>query len=531
MLGVVALLIHYPQLDYWPLVVQGDLSRDLYVYHRTLLGELPYRDYFYNYGPFMPFYYALFYMFFGVEFPSIIIGFMLLNIISGTMIYLILKKLTTGAMALLGAGWFWLFYDKITFSFNHCGAVPLILLNVYLIFIYHDFPRKRIFLGVAATIFLLFLIKINIGLSVLVSSFFSIALFRKEKKPEGPFIINTLLILLFLSIVLAVCVYSLLLMGLPDYYLKQCFPLSASYIQVSPDLSLFIKHLCGMAYAHFMGLESRLMPNSIFSNIWAERLFILSFLCFFIDFCLRFFKKNINNKYFLIFLLFIIFLSHEFIVLGVLYELWLPAPVFICVFFLLAWEFLRKYIVFRYIWFFIMSVVMVMTLLGGYVFKNRLIASNKYFLPFDKMNIYSLNPPNWTLAVEETTNYLKANIMPGEKFLAVPYEPIYYWLLERRSPVVETMFFDFVNIPIEQEKRIIRDLEKEQVNYIVMSNRVHSPEAGLGRFGVTNCKMLGSYIDHNFTPIIIFGKWENPAIWSWDHAIKIYRRNTLGRLR
>src|SRR3990167_7907265 len=67
---------------------QGDHGRDLYAFKATLQGEAPYRDYFWEYGPLMPYYYSLFFKFFGVEIPSILLGKMILNVLSGAFIYL-----------------------------------------------------------------------------------------------------------------------------------------------------------------------------------------------------------------------------------------------------------------------------------------------------------------------------------------------------------------------------------------------------------------------------------------------------------
>ena len=69
-----------PQRDFQLFLAQGDHGRDLYCFKATLDGQLPYRDYWWVYGPLMPFYYSLFLKFFGIQVPSILLGKIVLNL-------------------------------------------------------------------------------------------------------------------------------------------------------------------------------------------------------------------------------------------------------------------------------------------------------------------------------------------------------------------------------------------------------------------------------------------------------------------
>ena len=55
------ILIYFPAHNYQPLLAQGDHGRDLYAFDQTIHGAKPYRDYWWVYGPLMPYYYALFF--------------------------------------------------------------------------------------------------------------------------------------------------------------------------------------------------------------------------------------------------------------------------------------------------------------------------------------------------------------------------------------------------------------------------------------------------------------------------------------
>lgn len=496
------------------MVIQGDLARDLYIYQRTQLGELPYRDYFYHYGPLMPFYYAVFYALFGLKFVSLIWGVILLQMISGIAIYLILVRLATPLMALLGASWFWIYYDKIFMNFNHIGAVPFFLFNVYFLIQFYDSPKVSTFIGILITIFFLLLIKINVGLAVLASSLIVILIMRiKGGLKVFPSIYQPEM-LFFVPIMLAALIYFFLLHDLPLYYVKQCLPLSSDYLQFKPRF--FLKTLYEIILWHWAGIPAL--------RQWAAKVLMVSLIFFILMLIIK--RKIPRNIFtpFIILLISLSFLAHEFILLGVDYQLWLPYPVFICLFFLMASIVLRENRYLRLLWLLVIECTMAVFVMGGYAFKHKLVESQALLLPFDKIKIYSFNSPTWVNVVKGTADYLKTHLKPNEKFLAVPYEPLYYWLLDRKSPVIETMFFNFIHISPEQEQRVIANLEKEKVRYIVMSNRVHSSEQGLGLFGVTNCPLLADYIQKNFNQVISFGDWDNSARWDEDYAIKIYLR-------
>ena len=59
----------------------------------------------------------------------------------------------------------------------------------------------------------------------------------------------------------------------------------------------------------------------------------------------------------------------------------------------------------------------------------------------------------------------KENLKENELFFSAPYSPIYYYLTEKRSPTRQTIFFDHINIPKKQEKKIVSDL-KNKPNFV-----------------------------------------------------------------
>ena len=80
----------------------------------------------------------------------------------------------------------------------------------------------------------------------------------------------------------------------------------------------------------------------------------------------------------------------------------------------------------------------------------------------------------------------------------------------------------------EDEATIIADLERNKVNYVLISNRaIAKSEPGLGVFGTTYCPILAKYIADNFEPIAQFGDWTNEPGWAWNHGTQILKRKGL----
>src|SRR5208283_4844581 len=87
------ILITAPYANFQDFLAQGDHGRDLYATQAVLRGEIPYKDFFWFYGPLMPYYYAAFFKIFGVQITSILLGKMVLNIACGILCYLAVSEI------------------------------------------------------------------------------------------------------------------------------------------------------------------------------------------------------------------------------------------------------------------------------------------------------------------------------------------------------------------------------------------------------------------------------------------------------
>jgi len=111
-----------------------------------------------------------------------------------------------------------------------------------------------------------------------------------------------------------------------------------------------------------------------------------------------------------------------------------------------------------------------------------------------------------------------------ETFFALPYDPLYYYLAGRPSPVRELAFFEFVRVTPRQEGEILLALDARPVDVVVVSNRSQAREIALGRFGETYGHELASWLGREFRPAAGFGLWEADPGWAWSHATRIHRR-------
>jgi hypothetical protein len=150
------------------------------------------------------------------------------------------------------------------------------------------------------------------------------------------------------------------------------------------------------------------------------------------------------------------------------------------------------------------------------------------YLSLPRGDIYITNSPSWITTVEQTTDFLNKTLKDNELFFALPYDCLYYYLTGKKTPTRQLIFFDHIKIPMDQEKSVIAELEKNHVNYVLLSSRAFArQEPGLGFLGKSYCPLIGKYIRDNFVPIARFGDWTNEPGWAWNHGTLILKRRIL----
>lgn len=112
-LGIVIL---WPELNFQNWLSAGDHGRDLDAAEQVLRGKTVYQDYWWVYGPAMPYYYAVFYKIFGIKVQSILIGKFFIKLTAGILCYLAVTTLFNPWTALLATLWFWTFQQDFFFT-------------------------------------------------------------------------------------------------------------------------------------------------------------------------------------------------------------------------------------------------------------------------------------------------------------------------------------------------------------------------------------------------------------------------------
>ncbi len=512
------LLFHH--ISFQPFLSQGDHGRDLYAFAQTLHGQMPYRDYWWVYGPLMPYYYALFFKIFGLAIPSILAGKILLTILSGIFIFFAMSLFIPPLFAFMAAMWFWLYQPDFFFTYNHSGGIFCLTAIIFSLFSYIKKPHTFYLYVALFFIFLLSLIKINFGIA---SLFIFIVFYRlydtvyhvpstKGKKKLAAIAGFFLPMLIFI-------IYFLLLYQLPVYEIRQCMPYLSSD---QPYHAMPQDALLQLAKA-ILATPQTNPANFIFSLFTIGSIITCMYQILSPKTLL---KERHHFLSALLLLVFFYFVNlHEYMFSGVLYRSYWATPFSSMILFLFMGYALSKiHLKLQRLVFGAFFVI----IFSQYVAQIDTMRAKKIpeqFLALKRGHITTGNSENWFTTITETTNYLKKQIPEDETFFALPYDPIYYYLTDKVSPTRQLIFFEHINIPQEQEMLIIADLERKHVNYVLISNRaIATQEPGLGVFGKTYCPLLEKYISSHFKPIAQFGEWKYEPGWAWNHGTKILKR-------
>jgi len=516
------IIILSPYLDYQQYLTPGDMGWHLYVYDQTMDGQFPFKDYLWYYGPLMNYYYALFLKIFGVNISSILLGRVVLNLLSGVFCYLAVRVFFHPVSAFLCALWLMAYHPDVHFiyTYNHAGGITCFIILTYILFRYLKDGNMRDLLLAAGVIWLIFLIKFNFGVTALLGYFLSVWLIdsvfeRRSRRKRMTFISFCLVGAVTLT-------YAFFFWGLDADALRQSF----LYVQgeqlpqtsMAKNIVLFFQSCWETITLTVHNLLTAVVVLTVF--------FMAVFRLLSDDKDVDLGKRKTYVLVLAILFIFLILNLHEFLLSGVYYRKYWAVPyqiMLMCVLTAIAVEGVRtarstKVLVSL---FFLYGIIagFFATTTGLSAFKNP-----AYFLSWKRARIYTTMPPDWQSTVSKTLDYLQTHLEEEETFLALPYEPLYYYLLDKKSPHRITFTFDFLRITDEQEQEIITALEQKRVNYILVSNRVVSNERGLGIFGKTYTHRLAKYIKEHYKAVARFGDWTKPAGWWENHAILILKR-------
>jgi len=510
------IIINIPYHNFQDFLAQGDHGRDLYAAQAVLRGEVPYKDFWWVYGPLMPYYYGLFFKFLGTQVPSVLLGKAMVNIAAGAFFFLAFSRLFSAPAAFTAALWFMVFHDDFFFTYNHAGGMAAMMAVVWMHCAYIKTGRFNYAWGALVPVFILGLIKINFALVALLMT---IALVETKERPRPAilrrdFHASGLLVvpLLWLGI------YAWLVRGLSISEIRQCFPYLGGdepYNSVGPLQTIPV------------------LAQNIFHTVtssWIDAAFcVLILLCAVQTFYVLAKKADVARRETLFLVLtyaalFYVLNLHEFLKSGVFYRSFWAQPFSMFLTFTViataASSLERR-------WQTLLWGVLVLAAGLGYWSNVQRIEAYKnpqHLLEGPRGGVYITDDPSWIQTVELTTKELNAQLKDNELFLALPYDCLYYYLTGKKTPTRQLIFFEHIHIPAPQEQKIIDELEANKIAAVLVSSRQSSHERGLGRFGVDYCPLIAHYIEENFTPVTRIGDWNHEAGWAWNHGTLIFKR-------
>jgi hypothetical protein len=513
-------LFVWPELNFQDLLSQGDHGRDLYAFDAVTHGKLPYKDFWWVYGPLMPYYYDLFFKIFGVHITSVLLGRALLVIVCSAFFYLSAACLMFPGLAFLAAAWFTQSRQEFFFTYNHIGGITAELIICWCLLSYIRMGAMRYLWIALLGDFVLGLVKINFGLAGLagiVLSVLLIDLFKKhpfgdQKKKFYIFAVGA--VPLGLGII-----YWALLHALPLYALRQCMPYFGDDQPYHASPLMVIPYYLTQHWLTLIRTPFGIPIGVVLHGCTLLGIYLL---------ISKKLEKNCRQDILLALAVIGIFFAayfNEFIISGVWYRTYWSFP------FLVLFHFVMIAVAFTFIPKFLRIIIMIF--LGGLtalgiVSHIGIIQSQKQpyrYLSMDRGQVYVGNEPQWTDTVNRVAAFLNTTLKKDDLFFALPYDCLYYYLTARESPTRQLIFFDHIKIPQQQEVSVIRELESNKTSYVLMSSRIISPETGLGVFGKTYCPLLSRYVHDNFAPLVRQGgDWTQPPGWANNHGVIILKR-------
>lgn len=527
---IIGIILLSPFLSFQGFLSQGDHGRELTCFEAVSQGKIPYRDFFWNYGPLPLYYYAFCLKVFGTTINSVLAGRMLLNLLSGLLIFRSLALFVPLRYVFLGTIWFWFFNPDFHFTYCYTGGMTLFLAESYCLLSYIKNARRSYLVMALASVFLLCLVKINVGLAALIGLLGAVPLIDIWLSRSGCQAPKTFYLVAGLVLpVLVLLTYAAFLYTLPLHAMFQCFP----YLP-NPTTETKIPYTYSAAAgfrwwiaANFRNVvyswKNAIMAFLIWSSVGLTGQWLAS----------AGFQKSTKpseKKTFVAavgVLGILYFLSlHEFLKSGIPYRAaWGQPFIFLLIFLFLGTGLSRinKHVQTLLI---LSLLLLVVTTHLTYLRQLTVFKNSGKFFTSPRGELILANPPAWIHTVQETTNYLKQHLGADETFFSIPYEPLYYFLTGRRCPTwLYTFFTPYGHVLSVQEGQIIEDLSRRRVNYVLISNQQTSPESSLGMFGVNYGRLLARYIGQNFSEVAHFGDWDVPAGWVEGHAVKIFKRN------
>ena len=486
-------------LDSQSFLSPDDHGKDLYAFQEFLKGQWPCRDYWWQYGPLMLFYYSFWLKVFGIHLISIRLGVAFLYLASAFLTYRSLRLFISPALAFLASLAFlipWIIYPY--YNFNHLGAPPFILLSVFCLWKYFLNQRLRWAYGGTLALVGLAWIKINIGITSFAAFYLSLLFFLFLTRPS--FSRRHLFFLPLLFTFLTAGAYLVMYSGTSLTYAGQCLNVQRKYHITGGtprDTCIYLIDL------FFVWQRYRLW--------WLALLLIFSLLGF-----LGLRRRSLAPDQrrillgvgisLLLYELGTAVMELHFLARSTRFDYW-SIPILTLFLGLSANEaknlLAPRLKVFSGILIFLAVLISPIQSLSQ-TLRSR--TSDRY-LDFERGKIYITHLNSSTVeTMKKVTRFLLENTKPGDSILTLPIAPLYCFL-SGRSHAVRELYFGCVGRDAHlrdwQEERVLRELEIKKVPLVVLSN-LETPAPGLGGFGKDCCQKIARYVLEHYKEVRLF---------------------------
>ncbi len=520
---VINFFLNFPTLSVQHGFSPGDAGINLYAVDAVVKGKIPYQDFYWQYGPLMLYYNALFFKLLGAQIQSLIWGRVILKTLFSGVFFMAARRIMPPWASLLAALAFGVFTPDFMHNFSHYGGICMEVGVLWAMLSYSQSDQEKYIWWAALFVLLLGFIKINFGVVMLAGAGINLILWDVLKYKK--FSIRQLAVYgyLLIGIILVwVFIHFLFLKNLSIHEIKQSFPFfkgySTCYVNRSiPDgfISIFntaifnIRQngrdavIAGLALIAFI----RVVISIVLQKSWTGPR---------------------HRDYFLIIITMLILavLSyHEFIMGGIDYEAYWVKPFTIMILAYLITEasvisgpFLRRTVF-----------ILVAGIIGFQAWQNwkflERYKDKAYFFAHRGMNIYVIEATKDIKSMVDTENYIEQNIPQDKLFFVFPSDALYYFLSGHPAPSRLLYMFKAINITPAQEIDLIRSLERQKVEYIIQGSVCYAGFGQWGKFGRDYGLIFDKYIKEYYQEVARFGEWSpNPEDYIGGMGTRIFKK-------
>jgi len=518
MVIAINIIFHLPTLTVQESLGSGNVGDNIYLAEAVSRGEIPYRDFNWNYGPLMLYYNAFCFNLMGHDIHSLIIGRIFLKTIFAGILFIAGTQIMPASAAFLTTLLYMALAPDFIHNLSHYGGVGLEIAILWAILRYGQSAQENYVRWTFGLVLLLGLNKINFGIALLGASVPCLLLYDFFKHQKNILKRGLVYVGLSFGVIFAwIAILYFFVKGLSWAEINQCFPIMGHYVYFGRNISdgFFI-----LIRETITNARNNRFDGFIFIlGLWAVIRLIVEISCHFL-----YHKKTttLGRNYLMnvsVLLLLVLASYNEYYKGGLDYEAYWAKPFTIMLIAYLISE--AATVSGKTIRVFLVMMGMVIFFTHAHdrwAFLER-YKTPEQFYKHKGINIYA-TCDKWDIEqISDTENFIEKNIPQKEPIFVFPDDSLYYFLSGRLAPDRLLLLFGSVHIVPDQERKLIANLEKKKVKYIITNDVCYFGNMW-GYFGRDNCPIFYQYLNQHFHKIANFETTISP--WT---GTTIYQKN------